>query len=237
MASQIIGFTGLAGAGKDTAARAMLGAIRRHDVPAVIDSFALPIRAISHRVCLDPYDRAGKHVRRTFHPSSFCAALQKAIDEVLEVTLPEDERAALYAHTVAALVPFLWADWDGPRISVSPREFMQVLGTESGQRVRKGLWVDLAADCWEAFDGIVLVTDVRFAHELAVLDRLVLVQRPGLAPVNNHPSEQLAQQLARGEWVGDYRCLPAVLLPNGSTQARMQTRARKLGSRWARGKS
>jgi len=237
MANQIIGFCGLAGAGKDTAARAMLGAMRRHGANAIIDSFALPIRAISHRVCLDPYDRAGKEVRRTFHPSSFCAALQTAIDAVLEAHLPEDERAALYAYTVAALTPFLWADWDGPRISVSPREFMQALGTGGGQRVRPTLWVDLATGCWRAFDGTVLVTDVRFVRELAVLDRLILVERPGLAPVNSHPSEKLAQQLSRSEWVGNYRCLPAVTLYNHPTQSKMEYRARHLGSRCARGKS
>jgi len=234
MAEQIIGFTGLAGAGKDTAARAMLGALHQHDRPAIIDSFAASIREISRLCCLDPYDRRYKEAKHTFTMEGFCDALQYGIDAVLGGKLPAGDRAALYSHTVDALAPFMWEGWGGTDISLSPREFMQVLGTEGGQRVRQTLWVELAERRWRNYAGVVLVPDVRFSHELALLDRLILVTRPGVEPVNGHPSEHLAATLTQGR-TGSSPFLRR--LYNGGSAAKLAYRARKMAGRLARGQS
>ncbi|KAG0163903.1 hypothetical protein DFQ30_010805, partial [Apophysomyces sp. BC1015] len=116
------------------------------------------------------------------------------MDKMLGQRLTDEDRAALYAYTVEALEKFMY---EGV-IEVSPREFMQVFGTEGGQRLRKTLWVDIASPLWNALPGIVLVPDTRFVHELAVLDDLILVMRPGTFPVNGHISEQLALKLMDG---------------------------------------
>lgn len=214
--ARIIGIAGLAGAGKDTAAQAMQRMLVADGKEVRIGSFADPIREISRYIGLHPYDRGLKEVRRTFDQSDFNAALQAGIDVVLGERLPEKERADLYSYTVEALEKFCYRQCCGlgervdcysppecccnpdEYIGLSPREFMQVLGTEGGQNVRKTLWVELARSLWDCLPGYVLVPDCRFAHELDVLDRLVLVIRPGTMPVNQHASERLAYDLTQG---------------------------------------
>jgi len=205
MAERIIGFIGLAGAGKDTAAAAMLDEFRDQGREACIDSFADPIRKISHLVGLDPYDRQCKEVQSTFTLDGFCDAFQHGIDEVLGSRLSEHERAELYAFTMEALTRFTFEGFGGTDICLSPREFMQVLGTEGGQRVRPNLWVDLAVARWSDAPGTVLVPDCRFERERETLDALVLVTRPGILPVNNHASEQLAARLTLAADSGAFR--------------------------------
>lgn len=200
--ARIIGLTGLAGAGKDTAARAMQLEITGLGTECRIGSFADPIRQISQLIGLEPYDRTRKEKRVVMFLDDFCDSFQHAIDKVLGHRLSDEDRAALYTYTVEALEKFQYWDvfngQDRQYIECSPREFMQVFGTEGGQSLRKTLWVDLASSLWNSLPGVVLVPDTRFAHELAVLDDLVLVVRPGTMPVNGHVSEQLAIKLMEG---------------------------------------
>lgn len=198
--AKIIGITGLAGAGKDTFAlelqRQLIGAFGKE---VRICSFAEPIRSISAEVGLDPFDRGKKETKHAMSPDEFCDKVYEAIEKVLIERMPEDDRSMLYAYTIEACDKFI-IDRDAtyPTMHISPREFMQILGTEGGQQVRQTLWVDLARLLWQAFPGYVLVTDTRFAHEVKVVDHLLCVVRPGVAPVNDHPSEQLARKLTMG---------------------------------------
>ncbi|CDK30096.1 hypothetical protein AMP1_24 [Burkholderia phage AMP1] len=192
--ARIIGLTGLAGAGKDTAAQAMQREITGAGTECRIGSFADPIRQISKLIGLEPYDRALKEKRRCMSVDDFCDSFQHAIDKVLGHRLSDEDRAALYCYTVEALDKFKYDDV----IELSPREFMQVFGTEGGQSVSQSLWVDLATSLWHALPGVVLVPDTRFAHELMVLDDLILVVRPGTIPPNGHVSERLALRLMEG---------------------------------------
>ncbi|AQT27787.1 adenylyl-sulfate kinase [Ralstonia phage RS-PI-1] len=193
--ARIIGLTGLAGAGKDTAARAMQLEITSMGTECRIGSFADPIRQISQLIGLEPYDRERKEKRICMNADDFCDSLQHAIDKVLGHRLSDEDQAALYSYTVEALEErFMYESV----IELSPREFMQVFGTEGGQSVRKTLWVELASSLWNSLPGVVLVPDTRFAHELGVLDDLILVIRPGTIPPNGHVSEQLALRLMEG---------------------------------------
>lgn len=192
--ARIIGITGLAGAGKDTLAWVLKAELEKAHKQVTLGSFADPIRKISKLIGLEPYDRNLKEKRRSFDLDEFCDSFQAALDTVLGQRLEEHDRAELYAFTVEALEKFTY----GSMIGLSPREFMQVLGTEGGQRVRRKLWVELASLLWNALPGFVIVSDVRFGHELQVLDDLLLVIRPGVAAVNSHPSERLAHQLTNG---------------------------------------
>jgi len=225
----IMGFIGLAGAGKDTAAQAMVAEFRRQGQTATIDSFAYPIREISRLVCLDPYDRHYKELRHCYYADWFCAAFHAAIETVLGDPLSEHERAELYAYTIEALTPFIREMEEGrPAIHISPREFMQVLGTEGGQRVRKTLWLELAAMRWRNDAGAVLVPDVRFEHELALLDNLIVVVRDGVQPVNNHASERLAAYLSTGGTLSAQHLPKVTWLCNDSSLSSLEWAARNL---------
>jgi hypothetical protein len=200
--ARIIGITGLAGAGKDTFALSLQKVLVSAGREVRIESFADPIRKISQSMGLEPYDRTMKEQRRVMFYVEFCDSLYQAIEDVLAERMVDEVRVALYAFTVEACEKFCYHDsYDGETrrcIEISPREFMQVLGTEGGQRVRQGLWVDTALMQWRSFPGFVLVTDCRFEYEVKKLDRLFVVSRPGVTRVNQHVSEDLAEKLTNG---------------------------------------
>lgn len=75
----------------------------------------------------------------------------------------------------------------------SPRHAMQALGTEWGRlRMSDTLWVDAAL---RAAPDRSIFDDVRFDNEAGAIrcrgGKIILVQRPGVGPVNNHQSERL----------------------------------------------
>jgi hypothetical protein len=189
--ARIIGITGLAGAGKDTCAQAMRAAYTEMGVAAALEGYADPIRKIAYVMGLNPYDRKTKERPLMFRVDHFCDVFQHGIDVVLAGRVSKDERLRLYAYTMMAL-----SEVHG-HIVISPRGFMQILGTEGGQRVRRTFWVDLAAERWDRMPGYVLVTDFRFMHELPPLDEVVCVIRKGTKRVNDHVSEDLADMLTQ----------------------------------------
>lgn len=77
------------------------------------------------------------------------------------------------------------------------REFLQLLGTEVGRNlISDNVWVDatfarIEREC--GLDADIVITDTRFPNEAdAIRQRggyLVRVDRPGVGPVNEHPSE------------------------------------------------
>lgn len=191
---KIIGITGLAGAGKDSFASQLQRALTIGGFEARIDSFADPIRKISQQIGLDPYDRESKERKVSVFVEDFCDALYDSIESVLMERLEDDDRAMLYAYTVEACEKFYVAG----DYSISPREFMQVLGTEGGQRVRQSLWVDSALARWRSMPGYTLVPDCRFEHEIRHINHLFVVVRPGVVRVNDHHSEDLPERLTNG---------------------------------------
>jgi hypothetical protein len=83
---------------------------------------------------------------------------------------------------------------EAKRIYPLLRDFLQRLGTEGGRQVLgQNVWVDLTLAGVDD-DEDVVITDVRFANEaLAILNRgghVIRVTRPGVGPVNDHPSER-----------------------------------------------
>lgn len=77
------------------------------------------------------------------------------------------------------------------------RQFLQLLGTEVGRNlISDTVWVDatlnrISRECGPG-DSVV-ITDTRFENEAIAVSmadgHLVRVERPGVGPVNNHPSE------------------------------------------------
>ncbi|AKM29413.1 hypothetical protein AB870_03575 [Pandoraea faecigallinarum] len=223
--AKIIGLTGLAGVGKDTFARALQRSYLNAGTTARIGGFADFIRHIATGCGFDVHDRAKKEKRVLFNWSVLSDRLFNAIESYLQGRLTDNDRALLWTYTIEALEPRMFDDAGRSAISISPREFMQILGTEGGQRVRKTLWVELAVDQWRSLPGIVIVTDFRFEHEAAVLDRCICVTRKDVVRVNEHVSENLAEQLTNYTRPASLSHLLVELVANNGTIADLERQA------------
>lgn len=170
---QIIGLSGYAGSGKDTAAA---GLIFGRDFTRV--SFADKLREFA--LACDPLiviDNDcftwGPQWENLRHEVSFW---------------DESERVAFAPLSV--IVDRL--DWTEAKRIVAVREFLQRLGTEAGRKVLgENIWVD--AVMTDLPPGNLVFTDVRFPNEAqAIRDAggwLVRIERPGVAAVNAHISD------------------------------------------------
>lgn len=187
---KLIGITGLAGAGKDTFARYLQTELLNRGVQSRIDSFAAPIRALSERVCLDPRNRETKETPQVKTWSYFTDDLGHAMQEVLTGCKAAFVQAMVDA-TIAAIAPLK----QGEHLTISPRQFLQLVGTEAGRRLGPDLWVDLLRGRNEGYDGMVLIPDCRFENEVLPCAAILNVIRPGLIAMN-HASERLAARLA-----------------------------------------
>lgn len=172
----IVGISGYAGSGKDTAAAALASLEGWRQ-----DSLAAPLKAMA--LDINPWIRIemGRFMR-------------------LQVIFEDCDR-----------------DWEKAKRFEGVREFLQRLGTEG---VRKNLgesaWVDALcnrhgdARSVSMSDPTVpttyntVVADVRFPNEAEVCTKLLWIERPGVGPVNNHPSDAgLVRDLATHIIVND----------------------------------
>lgn len=161
----IIGIAGYAGAGKDTAAAALASLPGWRQ-----DSLAAPLKAMA--LDLNPWIRipGTKTTGGTYMDHIFT--------------------------TLQGLFETCGRDWERAKRYEGVREFLQRLGTEG---VRKHLGENVWADALylrhitetNSVDGPshTVVADVRFPNEALICDQLLLVIRPGVGPVNDHPSD------------------------------------------------
>jgi len=78
------------------------------------------------------------------------------------------------------------------------RRLLQAIGTEAGRKILgANVWVDTAM---RNVNGDTVFTDVRFPNEVAAIRErggvIVRICRPGVGPVNNHPSETAIDDIA-----------------------------------------
>ncbi|MEN9923941.1 MAG: hypothetical protein RL268_67 [Pseudomonadota bacterium] len=156
----IIGLTGLAGSGKDTVANLLCDSWEASGSKSVITAFAQPIRAM----CRDFLLHAGVQ-----DPDRYLFDRQ-----LKETVIPE--------------------------VGVSYRHLAQTLGTEWGQQcIGRDVWIRLLDQRLKAFcrDWKMthfVIPDVRFKVEADWVRRqggvIWRVERPGVAPVREHVSEQ-----------------------------------------------
>ena len=97
------------------------------------------------------------------------------------------------------------------RETISPREFMQLYGTEFWREVHLEIFIKLVRDQYESC----IVTDVRFENEAAICDRLIVVKRNGVEPVNAHKSEVFATYFQENS--GLHNGIPYVVIENNGT--------------------
>lgn len=202
---KIVGFTGPAGSGKDEAASTLQTALEALGKRVVLTSFAHPIREIARKVGLDPYNRERKEVEVSIRYSHFELCLIEAVVSELGDVVGEESLSDLYATFVTVLRDSGYLVTKRQDIlTISPRRFCQLLGTEGGRAVRQSFWNDvlvarvkrfgsqshpLSQRRWPPAADIVLVTDVRFPDETLPVDTLIAIDRPGVAPVAGHDSE------------------------------------------------
>lgn len=96
--------------------------------------------------------------------------------------------------------------WDQAKVEVAEiRRLLQAMGTEAGRRILgEDVWVDAVfKQAKERGDTNVVITDVRFPNEAQRVKAeggfVVRINRPGVAPVNDHPSE-----IGLDEWGFDF---------------------------------
>ncbi|WP_390620779.1 deoxynucleotide monophosphate kinase family protein [Posidoniimonas corsicana] len=101
--------------------------------------------------------------------------------------------------------------WDHAKRHADVRRLLQGLGTDVVRDVcGADVWVDLMRRRLNETRrrGPVVITDVRFANEIALLrgdfgGRLIRIERPGVGPVNGHVSDQTGGLPTDGEVLND----------------------------------
>lgn len=88
--------------------------------------------------------------------------------------------------------------WKEAKAHPEMRRLLQRMGTEAGRNIHgEDCWVNIARRKILVAYSDVVVTDIRFANEAAMIrelgGRIVRIERPGVGPVNGHCSE--AQEL------------------------------------------
>lgn len=212
--TKIIGITGLAGSGKDTLADELEAHFTEGGYSVLRTSFAEPIRNIAKAIGLDPFDRDKKEVEITLRFSHIELDLIEHITAALGDFVGEEDLCDLYAGFVTVLRSRDYIVTDRQdRLTISPRRFCQLLGTEGGRSVRPSFWVDVlrariaklgttvpgpVARKYGPYADVALVPDVRFKNEAQVCDYVIGVSRPGVAPVAEHDSETEIPALVLG---------------------------------------
>lgn len=195
----LVGITGPAGSGKDTLA----DMVEKHidndpdfHIKVGRTSLAGPLRRIAKTLGLSAYDRAAKEkvISRRF--KHFELSLIEAINEELSDVVVEDDRCELYAHFVTKLRDegFLTTRRQDV-LTISPRQFCQLLGTEGGRAVRKSFWIDVLLTRADDSCDVWLIPDVRFLNEARVMDSVLFVDNGRELSVSAHSSETHFQEL------------------------------------------
>lgn len=157
--SKIIAISGYAGSGKDEAAKAL---VEERGYQRI--AFADVLRDVSY--ALDPYVRIEGRSYVDYFKAEF-VRLQRVVDEF---------------------------GWDYAKNNFQDvRRTLQRLGTEAGRDILgTNIWVDTAFGRTDEGTNIV-VTDCRFENEAAATVSLggivVRIERHGVGPRNDHPSE------------------------------------------------
>jgi hypothetical protein len=106
------------------------------------------------------------------------------------------EAGPIRYNDALASVGYTQAKIDFPEV----RNLLQKIGTEGARETFwDSFWVDLALRRSEELGGRVAFSDCRFPNEAQQCDFVVWVDRPGVKPVNAHPSDN-----SMNDWDFDY---------------------------------
>jgi hypothetical protein len=97
--------------------------------------------------------------------------------------------------------------WNGEKDDTG-RRFLQNLGSSVRAHLGAHVWIDATLDDIDPAQDRIVVTDVRYPNEAAAIRQLggliVRIERPGVGPANDHPSEH-----ALDRWPYDFQILNA----------------------------
>ena len=174
-----IGITGLAGAGKDTAAEILseLSGIK-------VARYAAPLKQAALFVFGSTFDnRDTKEVRVPFYGTALEDRAIEAANELQHILFSEWSERDDFAERFMQIVH--------PQEELSPREFQQLVGTECARAVSSTVFQDYLTRT----HSYAIIPDVRFKEEVDVLDWLIVIDRD--VPKLNHPSEDFAWNLIK----------------------------------------
>lgn len=203
-----IGILGLAGSGKDTFATML----QKHLTGFTIDRYAAPIKKLTAHLfeCTleDIEDRDFKEKPKQINRDKMIIEVYFCLDRVLGFTDDELDKASE-----------LFFEYFSSAKAISPREFMQVFGTDVVRAVKPNAWVQHL----QGKEGNLIVPDVRFENELC--DYNVLILREDYPTKPAHSSElfawELEQQLYEPFSKVDYYIDNTGDLPDLSFEARL----------------
>lgn len=131
--------------------------------------------------------------------AAFLSKRERYGADVLPFAGPLREGAAeIFGWNMAQLQDRTFKEQVDPYWGVSPREVLQWLGTDvfrarMGQDFWIRAWRRRLSQVFYCNDDLVLVPDVRFVNEAAAIHaeggQVWRVVRPGIGPLNDHPSE------------------------------------------------
>ena len=182
-----IGLIGVAGAGKDTAAKMLSDLTGK---PVV--SFAKPLHEAAIHIWGDKaLNREEKEKEQILGERSFEWFNDYHMALLTKINSKQNVITEGNLYKLLALRG-LFTDPATGRIyeTITPRKFMQTYGTEYWRNISPTVWVDLVCDEYDDC----IVPDVRFTDEAMIFDLLIVIKRDGVAPVSSHISEELAKQ-------------------------------------------
>lgn len=190
----IIGLVGKAGVGKDTAAQ-ILSKLKNMPVA----SFARPLHEAAKFVFGDDYlERDKKETPLPFGREGF----DKLHDGWL-IPFLKTEEVQFITKDDQIFYNQIYPVFNDPVSGnfyeqLSPRKFMQLLGTEYFRFCKDDFFVRLMQNSYND----VIIPDVRFENEAAICDLLIGIHRD-VPSVNSHASEEFADILIEGEDDGE----------------------------------
>lgn len=181
---KIIGLTGAAGSGKDTAAEFALKWCEEHGLTAERVAFADPLKVSAARALGAPVEWT------TQECVDFCNDLKQPDVEIAVVRHDSEPVEGVSAEL----------DTSELYTKISGRQFLQFYGTEAHRDVfDREFWVNATMDPLDArfrelrAPDVVFITDCRFPNEAAAVNErggeVWEVVRPGVAAVAAHSSE------------------------------------------------
>lgn len=207
-----IGITGLAGAGKDTAAEILseLSGIK-------VARYAAPLKQAALFVFGSTFDnRDTKEVRVPFYGTSLEDRAIEAAIELQHILFHTERERDAFTERFMQIVH--------PQEELSPREFQQLVGTECARAVSSTVFQEYLIRT----RSYAIIPDVRFEEEVDVLDWLIVIDRD--VPKLNHPSEDLALNLIQGyrdgapdDYLDDLNIINSAYIKNNGTIQELRT--------------
>lgn len=189
----IIGLVGKAGVGKDTAAQILS---KLKNMP--IASFARPLHEAAKFVFGDDcLERDKKETPMAFGVEGFDKLREGWLIPFLkteEVQSITNDEKIFYDLIYHVFIDSEHGEYPAPYEQLSPRKFMQLLGTEYFRFCKDDFFVRLMQNSYKD----VIIPDVRFENEAAICDLLIGIYRD-VPSVNSHSSEWFAEFLIEDE--------------------------------------